>query len=108
MRYRVVFRPEARQEALDAAAYIAASGSNDAALRWYDGLEDAIASLSTMPARFGYAREHGAIPGVELRQLVYKSHRLIFTIRDGVVHVLHVRHTAMDLFTRPPHADPHH
>ncbi|MBL8885767.1 MAG: type II toxin-antitoxin system RelE/ParE family toxin [Phycisphaerales bacterium] len=94
MRYTVVFHSEARDEALDAAEYIAANGSDEAALRWYEGLEAAIGSLETMPARCGYAREHGSFPGVELRQLVYKSHRLIFTIRQAEVHVLHLRHVA--------------
>ncbi|MBN8597621.1 MAG: type II toxin-antitoxin system RelE/ParE family toxin [Planctomycetes bacterium] len=98
MRYKVLFRPEARDEAIDAADYIGAHGSPEAALRWYDGLEIAIASLETMPARCGLAREHGAFPGVELRQLVYKSHRLIFTIRSTQVHVLHVRHVARENF----------
>ncbi|MGH7243939.1 MAG: type II toxin-antitoxin system RelE/ParE family toxin [Phycisphaerales bacterium] len=94
MRYKVVFRPEARDEALDAADYIASHGSEEAALRWYEGLVAAVESLETMPARCGYARENGAFAGVELRQLVYKSHRLIFVIRDAKVHVLQVRHVA--------------
>jgi plasmid stabilization system protein ParE len=94
VRYKVIFRPEARDEALDAADYIAEHGSPDIALHWYEGLEAAIRSLESMPARCGYAREHEAFPGVELRQLVYKSHRMIFTIRENEVHVLHVRHVA--------------
>lgn len=94
MRCKVIFRPEARDEALDAADYIAEHGSPEIALQWYEGLEAAIGSLESIPARCGYAREHEAFPGIELRQLVYKSHRLIFTIRENVVHVLHVRHVA--------------
>lgn len=94
MRYTVIFRPEARDEALDAADYIAKHGSPEAALRWYEGLEAAVASLAHVPASHGYAREHDAIPGIELRQVVFKSHRLIFTIRGDQVHVLHIRHVA--------------
>lgn len=94
MRYVVIFRPEARDEALDAADYIAEHGSPEIALRWYEGLAGVIASLAQMPASHGYAREHGALPGVELRQVVYKSHRLIFTIRGDEVHVLHILHVA--------------
>ncbi|MFZ4575274.1 MAG: type II toxin-antitoxin system RelE/ParE family toxin [Phycisphaerales bacterium] len=93
-RYTVVFRPEARDEALDAAAYLAEHGSPEIALRWYEGLEAAIASLVHMPTSHAYAREHGAFLGVELRQIVFKSHRLIFTIRGEEVHVLHIRHMA--------------
>lgn len=94
MNYAVVFHKQARDEALEAADYIATHGSEEAAMRWYEGLVAAVASLETMPARCGYAREHGSFPGVELRQLVYKSHRLIFVIRAATVHVLHVRHVA--------------
>ena len=96
MKYKVVFRAEARDEAVEAAGYIADQGYPETALRWYDGLEEAIASLASMPARCPHAREHGLIPHVELRQLIFKSHRLIFTIRGDEVHVLHVRHVARE------------
>ncbi len=94
MRYTVIFRAEARDEALDAADYIAEHGSHEAALRWYEGLEAAIRSLETMPAHCPHARERDAFPGIELRQLLFGSHRLIFTIRAREVHVLHIRHAA--------------
>ena len=94
MRYKVIFRPEARDEALDAADYIAAHGSPFVALTWYTGLEAAITSLESSPARCAYARERDAFPGIELRQLVYKSHRLMFVVLAKEVHVLHVRHVA--------------
>ncbi|QYK47979.1 MAG: type II toxin-antitoxin system RelE/ParE family toxin [Phycisphaeraceae bacterium] len=94
MRYTVLFRAKARDEALDAADYIARTGSPEAAQRWYEGLETAVRSLESMPARCGLARENESIPGIELRQLMYASHRLIFIIRDRTVHVLHLRHAA--------------
>ncbi len=94
MRYKVLFRLEARAEAVEAALYIAEHGSPGAAQSWYAALEQAIASLATMPRRCPLAREHAAFPGVDLRQLIFKSHRLIFAIRPGEVHVLHVRHAA--------------
>lgn len=94
MPYKIIFRAEARDEALDAAGYIAEHGSPEIALLWYEGLEAAVASLAEMPARCGYARENEAFTGIELRQLVFKSHRLVFTIRGDEVHVLHVRHVA--------------
>lgn len=62
--------------------------------RWLQGLYDAIDPLETTPQRCPLAREHGLIEDVELRQLVHKSHRLIFTIRGPKVHVLELRHTA--------------
>ncbi len=96
MRYEVRFSAEAQQEAAEAAAFIAKQTSKAAAERWYDGLEKALASLESMPARFGPAREAASFPDADLRQCVYGSHRMIFTIREGTVHVLHVRHSAQD------------
>lgn len=94
MKYTVIFRAEARDEAIEAAAYVADHASPDMAMHWYQRLEEAVDSLAYMPARCGHARENGMIPGVELRQLICMSHRLIFTIRGNEVHVLHVRHAA--------------
>lgn len=96
MSYQVIFRPEARDEAIEAASYIAEHASAVAALHWYDGLEKAIESLTTMPRRCPLARESDAFPGIELRQIIFKSHRLIFTVRQRTVHILHVRHAARD------------
>lgn len=96
-----MFRTQARDEAVEAAGYIADQGYPDTALRWYRGLEEAVASLASMPSRCPYAREHGAFPGVELRQLLFMSHRLIFIIRGDEVHVLHVRHVAQANIEEP-------
>ena len=93
-KYKVTFRAEARGEAVDAARYISKHADSETALRWYEGLEAAIKSLEDMPLRCPLAREHGAIPGIEWRQLVYASHRLIFMVEADTLHVLHVRHTA--------------
>jgi plasmid stabilization system protein ParE len=93
-KYKVTFRAEARGEAVDAARYISKHADSETALRWYEGLEAAIKSLEDMPLRCPPAREHGAFPGIDWRQLVYASHRLIFMVEGDTVHVLHVRHTA--------------
>ncbi len=92
MLFPVIFRPEARDEAADAAAYIAEHAGVEIAPRWYADLEVAIESLSTMPKRCPFARENAAFPDDELRQILVHSHRLIFTIRHRTVHILHVRH----------------
>lgn len=94
MRYRVIISAEARQEAIEAGRYIEAQSGRGAAGRWFDGLVSAVGSLSSMPRRCPRARETGILFAVELRELHFHSHRLIFTIRDDEVHVLHVRHAA--------------
>lgn len=96
MRYKVVFRREARDEAVEAAAYLLEHAGPVVAERWYQALASALASLSSMPRRCPLAREHEAFPGIELRQLNFMSHRLIFTIRKREVHVLHIRHVAQE------------
>ena len=94
MRYRVIFRAEARAEALEAAKYIREVSGPSTALKWYEGLESVVNALEEMPHRHAFARENGLVAGVELRQVVYGSHRLIFMVQDDVVHVLHVRHAS--------------
>ncbi len=94
MVYRVVFRAEARDEAKEAVRYIIETGSPMVAREWSEGLFAAIASLAEFPLRCPHAREHDDFPGEDLRQLIYKSHRLIYTVVGDVVHVLHVRHAA--------------
>jgi plasmid stabilization system protein ParE len=96
MAYRVIFRQGARDEAIAAAAYIAEHGSSEIAARWYAELEAAVASLAQYPSRCELAREHAAFPGLDLRQLVFKSHRMIFSAQGAEVHVLCVRHVAQD------------
>ncbi len=64
------------------------------AQRWYEGLEEVLLALAEMPRRFAYARENDTFSELELRQVVYQSHRLIFTIKDEQVIILHVRHIA--------------
>ena len=95
-KFIVIFRAEARDEAVEAAGYIADQGYPERAIKWYDGLVAAINSLADSPRGCPHAREQAAFPEIELRQLVFKSHRLIFTIRGKEVHVLHVRHVAQE------------
>ena len=58
-------------------------------------MEDAIASLATFPKRCPIAPESARFP-FEVRQLLYgrKPHvyRILFTIENNTVNVLHIRH----------------
>jgi plasmid stabilization system protein ParE len=100
--YRLIFAPQALQEALAAAAYIASDAPATAA-SWYEGLEHAIGGLVTFPRRCPIAPE-GDFLGQELRHLVYKSHRIIFRIEQDarVVRVLHIRHARQQAIGEPP------
>lgn len=73
------------------AEYIAEHSGPARAAAWLEGLERVVHSLAGMPGRHPPAREAAAL-GVDLRQAVFKSHRVLFLIRGRVVHVLHVLH----------------
>jgi len=68
--------------------------------RWQEGLEQATVSLETFPRRCPLAHENESFP-YEVRQLLYASHRILFTLldadedgEDDTVRILHVRHQA--------------
>ena len=100
MNFDIVVAPPAVVEIAEAAQFITERGYPQTADRWIDAIYETIASLRSSPHRCPLAREDEVFTE-ELRQLIYKSHRIIFTIRGQTVHVLHVRHAAMDNFRRP-------
>lgn len=69
---------------------------------------DAIRSLSTFPSRCAHASEDPYFPE-EIRQLLYGKrggvYRILFTVgeAEGIVSILHVRHSAQKrLIPMPP------
>lgn len=62
---------------------------------WYHGMRAAIRDLAVSAQRCGPAyedrffREH-------IRQRLYDSYKVLFTIRDDIVHILHIRHQSQD------------
>ncbi len=61
------------------------------ALRWLDGLDDAITSLGEHPLRCPRAPE-AAYLGADVRHLLFHSHRVLFVVDGSEVVVLHIRH----------------
>jgi len=92
MEYRVEIALRALVEIDEVFAYIAAD-SPERATAFYRGLLSAVGSLATFPDRCGLAPENDATD-FEVRQRLYGSYRILFTIGDGVVNVLRVRHAA--------------
>jgi plasmid stabilization system protein ParE len=91
---KVLILRRADQDLRDAALYLARFAPQ-AARRWADGFEEAIASLDTNPERWGLAPETG-LAGLEIRQLIYRSKsgkasRALFVIANDQVRVLRVR-----------------
>jgi plasmid stabilization system protein ParE len=98
MIYDVVIEAPAKDEIERAYLWLAAK-SPRAAWRWQEGLELAIASLARFPERCSIAPEYEAL-GLHVRQLLYGKrrgvYRILFTIKEHSVHILHVRHAARD------------
>lgn len=96
-RYDIVIRPEAENDLREAFAYIQADSRRSAA-SWLSGLYKAIGALETMPQRCPSAPEREDL-GFKVRQFLYRSHRILFTIESSKVFVHHIRHAAMDSLT---------
>jgi len=94
MVYRVEISPSALADAEAIFLWIQ-KDSPQKAEEWYNGLVDAIVSLESFPNRCPIAPESQDI-GREIRQLLYKKHRIIFGVTDDVVLVFRVRHAAQD------------
>ena len=92
-RYAVMITPTAEADAVEAFEYIRARSPVNAARR-LRGLYESIEKLE-MLAGVGRAMESDLL-GVELRQLVYKSHRVLFSVDEkrGQVTVHYIRHGA--------------
>jgi plasmid stabilization system protein ParE len=105
MRYLVVVTVTARANIAAAYQHIAERSPTNAAV-WVQGLYEQIDRLEEFPRRFGAAREQAHF-AEELRQVVFKSHRIIFTVDDSsaVVRVLYVRHASMRAVGEPDDAE---
>lgn len=60
-------------------------------VRWFVGIRAAIVELGESAERCGPAYEDRFFAET-IRQRLYESYKILFTIRGGRVHVLHVRH----------------
>lgn len=62
------------------------------AQRWLDGVERAIRSLATSPRRGSAVREQAWLgSNHELRQILDHKHRILYSVEQDLVLVLHVR-----------------
>lgn len=93
MGFRVEIAPQAVFD-IDSIFETLRRSAPKAARDWLDGLEDAIATLTDMPARCPLAPENDYFH-VEIRQLLYGRYRILFTIAaPDEVWIVHVRHAA--------------
>jgi plasmid stabilization system protein ParE len=96
MRFRVIVLPSAESDITYAADWIA-QYSPVAAAKWLQGIREAINTLSEMPLRCPVAGDDFG-PDAIVRQLFYgrrrNRYRILFTVDEGTVYVLRVRHGA--------------
>ena len=94
MKYRVIIQPPAAAE-MDEAYLWVVEHAPESATKWFNGLEAAIQTLDSFPQRCPLAEESKAFD-VEIRQLIHGwrvgAYRILFTVVEDAVHVLHVRH----------------
>jgi plasmid stabilization system protein ParE len=95
--YQVVVTARARADAIETFRWIAEE-SPEAAARWYEALEKAIATLANMPERCPVAEDESEQLGITLRQLLYGRrrgvYRILFSIERETVTLHYVRHSA--------------
>jgi plasmid stabilization system protein ParE len=94
---RVEMSARAERDRDQAYQWYAENNSLDFAARWYGGLTDSIRSLRENPLRCAKAHESDRFP-FELSELLFGKgrykHRILFTLRDERVFILHIRHSA--------------
>jgi plasmid stabilization system protein ParE len=97
-RYEIIVYPKALADIREAYFYIKSRSPMNAE-RWLQGIWKAIDELEMFPSGCAAAREEPKF-GEELRQFVYKSHRIVFEVAEDEVHVLYVRHGSRERFNR--------
>ena len=91
-RFRVLVAAPAEAEVEEAYCHIRKDSPANAA-KWRTGLVEAAESLRNFPERCPPAPENGPFE-FEIRHFIYGDYRMLFTIRDDAVVILHVRHGA--------------
>lgn len=95
MAFRVETTTAAEQDADAILDWLLAEHAGDAGMRWFFALQDAITPLAEFPKRCSLAPENTSFP-FEVRHLLYGHtphvYRILFTIENKTVYVLHIRH----------------
>lgn len=104
MKYRVEIAPSAEWEIEDAYRYIHADSPTNAD-RWRQGRYEVIEQLDLFPDGCGLAPENRRVD-FEVRPTFYGTYRVLFTILDDRVVILHFRHSARRLLSHREIARP--
>ena len=95
-RWNVIVELPAQQDIAECRLWIAEENMG-AADRWFDGIYETIGSLEIFPERCPLAPESKFL-NVEIREIFHgrrrHKYRILFTVSEDAVRVLHVRHGA--------------
>ncbi len=95
MTFRAETTAAAEQDGDAILDWLLSQHAGDTGIRWFLALQDAIASLAEFPKRCPLVPESTAFP-FEVRHLLYGHpphvYRILFTIENNFVYVLHIRH----------------
>jgi len=95
MTFRVEITAEAEDDLDSILSWLVSERAGDTGSRWFEALETAIATLAEFPERCSLAPESRLFP-FEVRQLLYGNkpylYRILFTVQEKTVYVLHVRY----------------
>ncbi|MGH9583203.1 MAG: type II toxin-antitoxin system RelE/ParE family toxin [Bryobacteraceae bacterium] len=95
MAFRVEISEQAESDGKGILEWLISQHAGETGLRWFQGLEQAIASLSELAERCPLAPENRSFP-FEVRHLLYGRKpdvcRVLFTVQGEMVYVLHIRH----------------
>jgi plasmid stabilization system protein ParE len=92
MEFTVELSAQAESDIEEAYEYIKRRAPQTA-IKWRRNLEKKLRNLSALPGRFGLAPEH-FYASVEIRQQIFGTYRILFTIRKQLAYVLTVRRGA--------------
>lgn len=91
-KYRIILETTALQDIELSYVWGREQWGAEQAKKWYGILKAAIRTLSTLPERHPIAPElEREELGDQVRQMVFQRYRILFTIKENTVHVLHVR-----------------
>jgi plasmid stabilization system protein ParE len=94
--YQVIILPSAERDIGGAYEWLGEQDT-EAAIRWYNRLLEVIFSLDTFPERCPLAPESEFLNS-DIREIFHgrrqHKYRILFTVSENEVHVLHVRHGA--------------
>ena len=91
-------QPVAETEIERAYLYLRNEASLELADHWFNAVVDAMVTLEEMPRRCPIAPEDEVF-AEEIRHLLIRPFRIVFTVRGSRVHILHVRHMSQQLLS---------